>query len=149
MNGSLLRVPGGASVGALVAALVLSATYASTAQAFDCTLPKHHCIKVTVDAATNKLVVDADPLTKKGQGHHIHWIVDNDPGQAYTFPANGIAFSSHDGGAQEFTNCGVDPSNAHVFHCDSPKGARGSYKYTVTVSGNPRPSPLDPHVVNN
>ncbi len=130
-------------------ALALSATYAAAVQAFDCTLPKHHCIKVTVDEDTNKLVVDADPLTKKGPGHFIHWILDDEPSQSYTFPANGIAFSTSDGGADEFANCGPDPGNARVFHCESPKGEKGNYKYTITVVGIPKPSPLDPHVINN
>jgi len=149
MNRSVFTVAEIALVGALAGGLVASACYAQTAPAFDCTLPKNHCIKVTVDASTNTLSVDADPLRKKGPGHHLHWIVDNDPGQSYSFPANGIAFANSDGGAQEFTNCKLDPKNVHVFHCDDPKGTKGSYKYTVTVSGNPQPRPLDPQVINN
>lgn len=144
MNRSSFALAGAARAGALAGTLVLSVCYAQSVQALDCTLPKHHCIKVTVDAATNTLSVDADPLTKKGPGHYLHWILDNDAGQSYTFPSNGIAFSS-----TEFTNCNRDPANAHVFHCDDPKGMTGSYKYTVTVSGNPNPPKLDPHVVNN
>ena len=149
MNWRDFTAGGTALTGVLAGALVLSASYAQTAHAFDCTQPKHHCIKVTVDASTNTLSVDADPLRKKGPGHHLHWIVDNDPGQSYTFPSNGIAFSNGDGGAQEFTNCKLDPNDAHVFHCDDPKGARGTYKYTVTVSGNPKPGALDPKIINN
>jgi hypothetical protein len=147
MDRSIFAVPGILSACALAATLVLTAAYAPSVQAFDCALPRHHCIKVTVDAATNTLAVDADPLSKKGTGHQVHWVLDNEPGQSYTFPATGIAFSGS--GARVFTNCGVDPANAHVFHCADPTGTKGTYKYTVTVSGNPRPPALDPRVINN
>lgn len=144
MKRFLLTLAGVAMLGALPGALGLSAAYA---QPLNCTTP-HHCIKVSVDASTHKLDVDMEPLRKSGPGHHVHWTVVNGPGQSYTFPANGIVFSSSDGGAQVFA-CHLDPRNAHIFHCDDPTGKKGTYKYAVTVSGNPKPRTLDPHIVNN
>jgi hypothetical protein len=110
--------------------------------------PPHHCIMVSVDAVTHKLDVDVETLRKSGPGHHVHWTLVNGPGQSYTFPAAGIMFASNDGGAEVF-RCRLDEDNAHVFHCDDPSGQKGTYKYAVTVTGDPQPAALDPRVINN
>ena len=129
-------------------ALVLGAAYVPVARAFDCTLPKHHCIKVTIDAATSTLNVDNKTLTKKAEpGHVMHWLIDNGSGQAYAFPVRAIVFSSNNGGNTKF-RCKPEPGNAHVFQCEDD-GIKGTYDYTVTVTGGPLPIHLDPRVVNN
>ncbi len=130
--------------GALSGTLGAGASYA---QPLNCT-PPDHCIKVTVDASTHKLDVDTEPLRKRGPGHRVHWTLVNGPGQSYAFGADAITFSSSDGGAQVFM-CKLDPKDVHVFHCHDSTGKRGTYKYTVTVRGNPNPVPLDPHIINN
>jgi len=144
MKRLVFTLAGIAMAGALPGALGLSAAYA---QPLDCT-PPHHCIQVSVDAATHKLDVDVETLNKSGPGHHVHWTLVNGPGQSYTFPANGIRFAKGDGGVGVF-KCHLDPKNAHIFHCDDPTGKKGTYKYTVTVSGKPNPGALDPRIINN
>jgi hypothetical protein len=144
MKRILVTLAGAAVVGALPGALGVSAAYA---QPLNCK-PPQHCIQVSVDASTHKLTVDVETLKKSGPGHHVHWTLVNGPGQSYTFPADGIMFASADGGAQVF-KCHLDAKNAHVFHCADPTGKKGTYKYTVTVSGQPNPGALDPRIINN
>jgi hypothetical protein len=144
MNRFFFPLAGVVLLGALPGAPGLGMSYALPPS---CT-PPHHCIMVTVDAVTHKLDVDVETLRKNGPGHHVHWTVVNGPGQSYTFPADGIMFSSDDGGAAVF-RCHLDEADAHVFHCDDPSGEKGTYKYAVTVTGNPQPAALDPHIINN
>jgi hypothetical protein len=122
-----------------------------------------------VDATTNPptVNVDVDPLKKTGKNHTVHWIIDNDTGQNFQFPATGgILFYDGDGGKSEF-NCALDTTNDpnnQTFTCFDPKGAKCSmqdgkpdpcklgYKYDITVND---PSTAitahtnDPRIINN
>jgi len=149
MNRVLIKSVGPVSACALSLVVILGAPDAQGAQGPNCAQAKHHCLKVKVNATTNTLVVDPDTLTKKGPGHHMHWMLDSDSGPMYTFPSNGITFADDDGGTKQFKNCKPAPGNARIFNCDDPVGKKGTYKYTVRVSGNPQPPPLDPRIVNN
>ena len=165
MNGSFVNIAGGVVLGAVAAVLALKFVGPAAAahpRTF-CEKAKQHCIKVTVDSKS-VVQVDAEPLTKHGKNHTIHWIIDNDDNQNYTFPATGgIVFpgadkkGNKDGGDQEFPPCypdiGNDP-NGLIFACDdydgTPSASANGYFYVVTVvdaNGNKYKS--DPHIVNN
>ena len=145
--------------GAVAGGLILNTFLGTAARPGFCEKPRHHCIKVTVDAtdsAAPVLKVDADTLVKKGKNRTIHWMIDNDNGQNFTFPSTasdkGIEFTEADGAA-EF-QCSIDLAddpNYHTYSCDDPDGKPKSagYKYKVKVTGSGIiPSPLDPKIVN-
>jgi hypothetical protein len=108
--------------------------------------PMDHCIHIIVVGGVIK--VDNPKLYKHGPGHRVRWIIDNAPGQAYKFPSppppDGIAFGST--GSSVFRCTRIDDIN---FRCVDPDGPVGEYKYTISLSGSPAVTPLDPWVVND
>lgn len=143
MKQFLVTVAGIGLASALTAAPVAKADAAD----FDCTVYRHHCIKVTVDSSHSPatLSVDVPDLYKVGPDHVIHWILDNAQGQAYAFTNTSITFKTA-AGVREFKPCNVDASNPIYFHCKDHAGATGTYEYTLTVSGA---NQLDPRIINN
>lgn len=163
MTRTWLTIAGGVIVGVVGTALVLKLHVLPLAHMRTfCEKSRHHCIRVTVDPATNVVNVDAEPLIKKGKNHTIHWIIDNGDSQNFKFASNGIAFlgTNGDGGNKEFScapDTGNDPDGTQlIFACDDYDGAPAAssfpqgYKYNVNLVdpvGNPLS--LDPHIVNN
>jgi len=154
MNRSLLTVVGSVLVGAVAGALIYSAYLQPKPGVHFCLQPKNHCIKVTIDASASPpvLSVDVPVLKKKGTNHSIFWLLDNDTGQSYYFPSDGIAFKDAAGQAQ-FPGCGIFGGDNHVFRCKDTTGTPGTYDYGVTVTAAsttpPIPAKLDPQIVNN
>jgi hypothetical protein len=141
MNQNLLAVGGSALVGAVVGALILIAL---TPRDNFCKETKNHCIVVSVDAPTNTIDVNNDPLGKHGPGHKIRWSISNGPSQQFTFPDKGIVFRSPN------FKCQRDEADAHLFECKDDPGLKGEYKYTVTlIGGSPNPAPYDPIIIDN
>jgi len=108
----------------------------------------NHWIVVTVEQG--RIVVDVPRLHVAGANHVIFWNIDNDTGQGYTFPADGIRFTSQNAGDQIWSCDRVIPTR---FRCKGGKspggGAMLEFKYVVSVAGTPAVAPLDPFVVNN
>ncbi len=163
MNRTLLTIVGSALVGAVIGALVLHAygpaplpppppPSLTTATIINCGTPGIHCIKVFFYGAKKKLQVNNTHLYKTGTNQTIYWFLDNSTNPSFTFPSDGIAFTSSEG-MQEFTNCAVD-STGLIFSCFDATGTALDeqegypYKVTVTNSAGASRMVLDPHVIN-
>lgn len=86
--------------------------------------------------------VDIDTLqVPRGNSPNITWQSMN---AGYTFPGNGIVFSS---GGAEFENCHVE-ANGRRYMCHDKHMTSGMHKYTINLTGSPAVQPLDPFIQN-
>jgi hypothetical protein len=87
--------------------------------------------------------VDSETVqVTRGNSPNITWQMIS---AGYTFPSNGIVFTS---GASQFSECHVE-ANGRRFVCKDRNSESGKFKYTVNISGSPAVPPLDPWVVND
>lgn len=86
--------------------------------------------------------VDSDTVqVSRGNSPNITWQLIS---AGYTFPSNGIVFSS---GSSQFSECHVE-ANGRRFSCRDRNTEPGKFKYTVNISGSPAVPPLDPWIEN-
>jgi hypothetical protein len=142
-NKSGLVAIGGAIVGALLVVLyfmvIQPAPLACNSAA--------NCIPVYVINVNGKRQIQSIPdFERHGQGA-IFWQIQT---AGFTFPSDGIKFDKTPLPPEgEFTECAVMPGfDGKKFKCNA-KGTRGTYGYTVKVTGSVAVPPLDPFVVNN
>lgn len=149
MNKSGVGAIGGAIVGALLVGIYFAVIKPPPIPLPACG-PAANCIPVWVtDVAGEKWIHTIGEFRRKGAGA-IMWEIQD---ASYTFPSNGIEFPTtkptHPAPPGEFPDCApVNGSNGKRFKCNA-KGNKGTYGYTVTVTGPDTVPPLDPFVVNN
>ena len=99
---------------------------------------------VTVDCAAGcKATVDHPRVVARG--NDIVWIIDNKPGQNYTFrTSDGIAFKTNAGRA--IFSCHAEAAG-NRYACMNRR-TPGEYEYAVILNGAPAVPPLDPWIVN-
>ena len=101
-------------------------------------------VEVTCVAAGCRASVDHPRVA--AQGNDVVWIIDNKPGQAYTFRGDaGVAFKTEAG--RNVFRCHVE-ANGNRYACMNRR-TPGTYEYGIQLGGSPAVPPLDPWIVNH
>ena len=109
-----------------------------------CNSPQQCRVTVTVDCAGGCRAIVDHPRVH-ARGNDVVWIVDNKPGQNYTFRASdGVAFKSNAGRA--VFRCHAEAAG-NRYACMNQR-TPGEYEYGISLDGAPAVPPLDPWIVN-
>jgi hypothetical protein len=87
--------------------------------------------------------VDKDPLEVTKRNANIHWDIDQDIADTWTFTSDGIKFSDDPAGQFDCQRTG----NGKKFICMDRNDDRKPHKYSIKLQG-PKPLQLDPTIKN-